>query len=175
MTEPMPTRYNTTARIPILVHITCERCDHAYTTNQEIVASSSYPLDVQAAQASAQDGLNSQIRRIQLGDCGALDGSPCPNCGYVQSWMLQNRVRSSRQVVSYIASALTLFALLVLGLAGRLGIARPLAVPAALAGGLLAFYAARPVVGWLYLNKRRAASKHASRLPSIELVHTIAR
>jgi anti-sigma factor RsiW len=150
------------------VQITCERCGHAYATTQEIVGASR-DLSLNAAQASAHGSLASTLDRIRLGDCSALAGAPCPQCGYVQSWRLANRMRAVGQATAYAAGALGLVVLLVVGLAGGLGLTESLAVVIAIIGGATCYLLARPVVALVYRSKVLAARQHTARLPSVEI------
>jgi hypothetical protein len=174
MSEPMPPRYTSSERARIRVQITCEKCGHVYTTSQEIVGASR-DLSLNAAQASAHKSLESELGRIRLGDCSALAGAPCPQCGYVQSWRLANRVRSVMQASAYAAGALAALVLLVLGLAGSLVSSRPLAVVIALVGGVACYLLVRPLVTLFYRKKVQAAKQYAVRLPSIEIDKTLER
>ena len=171
MSEPMPPRFNSTERVRIQVQISCEKCGHTYTTTQEIVGSSRHDLNANAAAANAHTSLEDALRRIRLGDCSTLDGAPCPQCGHEQSWMLANRVRSSKQIYAYGVGALVAVLLLVLGLTGNLGESRPLAVAIALLGGIVCFLLARLIVGLAYRKQIRAAGQYRVKLPTVELAH----
>jgi anti-sigma factor RsiW len=170
----MPPRFTSAESARVHVQITCERCGHAYATMQKIVGASR-DLSLNAAQAGAHGSLASTLDRIRLGDCSALAGAPCPQCGYVQSWRLANRMRAVGQVSAYTAGALGLVVLLTLGLAGGLGITKSLAVVIAIVGGAACYLLARPVVALAYRSKVLATRMHAARLPSVEIETTAER
>ncbi len=169
MSEPMPTRYHRTARVPIVVHIICERCGHAYTSSQELVAKASIALDPNAAATNARLILAEQLERLRLGDCSALDGAPCPKCGYEQSWMLRTRVRAAQQVGASVGAALIGIPLLGLALTDRLGSSVPLAILIAILGAVVGYLVARPLVAWLYRGRLAAARQYPTRMPTPEL------
>lgn len=169
MSEPMPTRYHRTARVPIVVHIQCERCGHAYDTREELVARSSIALDPNAAASNARLILAEQLERLRLGDCSALDGAPCPKCRYEQSWMVRTRTRAAQQVGAYIGAGLVGLPLLALALSGRLVQNVPLAILIALLGAVAGYFLARPLVAWLYRGRLAATRQYTTRMPTPEL------
>ena len=68
----------------VQVSVDCEMCGAAYAYPSTLMGYSN------TKQQIAQENLSEKIERVKAGDYHLVaDYKPCPQCGYVQSWMIE--------------------------------------------------------------------------------------
>ena len=81
--------YKGTSKIVAQVSISCEACGNTFSYNHKL-SGYAQKSDEFSAMAAAREQLQKKIDRINGGDFALIaDNKPCPQCGYVQSWMIQ--------------------------------------------------------------------------------------
>ncbi len=93
----------------VQVSVCCEQCGNTYTYQYQLTGYSSNN------QTAAQANLADKVERVSAGDYGLIaDERPCPQCGYLQSWMIEP-VRRKRgwMIGAGIAMAACLLAILI--------------------------------------------------------------
>lgn len=80
--------YNGFSEITTKVSISCESCGNAYSYNCVLKAGSRDGTR-EGAIVAARKNLNKKVERVNAGDYALVaKHKPCPQCGYVQSWMI---------------------------------------------------------------------------------------
>ncbi len=90
--------YQETAKDLAQVSISCESCGNSFSYKHTLIGRGSHP-DKFKAEMAALNALSTQIDRVKAGDYGLItEYKPCPQCSYVQSWMiLAGRKRRGRK------------------------------------------------------------------------------
>ncbi len=145
------------------VSVYCEMCGTTYGYEYPI-----YGYDSSARQA-ALDDLASKIKCIEAGDYSDVaDHRPCPQCGYVQSWMIEPaRRKRGWQGAAGIALAACLIAILAMALIAPDNIRNDAGVGLFIVFGIpvILFFLARVVIMKAYRPNRAIAPR--ANTPSI--------
>jgi hypothetical protein len=131
----MSTHTTARARFGFKATVQCEGCNQVFEALASVagegMASSgvlgSPEKDRARASGEAQHALQKKLDRIQRGQLKDLQSyRPCPNCGYIQSWMLKENRRQRREkaigarrvtsILSVITIPITLFGAWSMGL-----------------------------------------------------------
>ena len=80
--------YRGTSELLAEVSVTCEMCGDNYAYERTLQGAAQRNTEV-AAMDAAHKILEKKVERLGAGDYGPIAISkPCPQCGYVQSWMI---------------------------------------------------------------------------------------
>lgn len=146
-----------TASIIAKVSVRCEACGHEYAYERTL-RDYARRADKAAATAAAEEGLARQVDRVQSGDVQPVASDrPCPQCGYMQSWMVES-VRRRRSWQWALATAASAYLLGLLGLiflkseGWKPGDCLTLVTP--LGASALVFFIARSIILWAYQPNR---------------------
>ena len=149
--------YQGTASIIAEVSVHCEACGHEYSFERTLRDYARHADEI-AATAAAEDSLAKLVDKVQSGDYQPVAShQPCPQCGYLQSWMV-GPVRRRRGWQWALATAASAY---LLGLLGLIFL-RPegwksgdcLTMVVLLGVSTLVFVIARAIVLWAYQPNR---------------------
>lgn len=105
--------YQAMLRIVATVSVCCEACRHEYAYEKEFKAYGSHSDQFAAtrmAEANREGVYNWQTKRLAAGNYSSMVRNiPCPQCGYVQSWMVEPLRRRTGWLWGGILGALTFF------------------------------------------------------------------
>jgi hypothetical protein len=98
----MPAHTIASRGLPLVATIQCEGCDQIFKANAYVMAqqtaTGSGKKAADEAQKYAQQELQKKIDRIQQGQLKDLKAfTPCPHCGYTQTWMIPESRRLQRR------------------------------------------------------------------------------
>jgi len=97
------------------VSVHCEACGHEYSYERMLRDYARHANET-AATAAAEDSLAKLVDKVQSGDYGPVASQkPCPQCGYLQSWMV-GPVRRRRSWQWALATAASVYLVALLGL-----------------------------------------------------------
>ena len=162
--------YQGTASIVAEVSVRCEACGHEYSFRRTLRAYARHENEM-AATAAAQDSLARQVAQIESGDYGPVASQkPCPQCGYLQSWMVGPvRRRRSWQWALATASGVYLVALLGLIFVRPEGLKSDdcLVLLTLVGASAIIFLAARAILLWTYQPNRHRDVPPQTNAPTI--------
>jgi hypothetical protein len=162
--------YQGTASIIAEVTVHCEACSHEYSFERTLRDYARHD-DEASATAAAEAGLAKLVDKVQSGDYQPVAShQPCPQCGYLQSWMVAP-VRRRRSWQWALATAAGAYLLGLLGLV----FVKPegwksgdcLTLVAFLGVSALVFVAARAIILWTYQPNRHRDAPPQTNTPTI--------
>jgi hypothetical protein len=92
----MPTYYDTQVSFTATFQVQCELCNHSFAYEERISCHSAENrpfglgyLTRYSALEKADEIKFDKIMRLESGNYGDVQPRKCPNCGYLQSWMIR--------------------------------------------------------------------------------------
>jgi hypothetical protein len=162
--------YQGTAFVAAEVSVRCEACGHEYAYERTLRDYARHD-DEASATAAAEAGLAKLVDKVQSGDYQPVASyQPCPQCGYLQSWMV-GPVRRRRSWQWALATAAGVYLLGLLGLVfvkpEGLRSGDCLTLMTLLGVSALVFVAARAIILWTYRPNRHRDVPSQTNAPSI--------